>query len=186
MKFNLILVVAMVFVFAAPAGAWAARKRPPLRIEGVPVSGSLDRFVKRLASNGFMMEGALDSAVLMVGTWEGYRAVRLRVHGEGGEVSLVECLKETTDEWTSIESEYRSIVALLSARYGGPDAAAMWFDGRAGEVVSETAKMLCLIRGKATVYSAWDLKDGVVRVEARYEKGRYYVVTKYIPGIRTA
>lgn len=183
-------------LLAQPAAA-ARKKEPRLTIEKVAVRGNFEKFLRRICSSGFFIngmkllpeaayiEGVFDNESILVGTWEGYRGVRLYAYSraEDKSVGRVEAWLAATDDWEEITALYDDIVAKERKRWGDPVDAAFLFDGRDGGTVNDTAKMLHLISGKADVHSAWNLADGSVHTSVAYEGGRYYIVTKYTPNL---
>ncbi len=173
----------LLLLLALPALLYGGnRKTPSLAIEKVPVKGTVDRFLRRLYSAGFYVEGIYNDETVLVGTWEGFRGAHLRVHGDGGGmITDVVVLLDANDDWVDIRDRYCDVIKVLSGKWGEPARTAFLFDGQDGGFVNDTAKMLRLIRGLADVHSAWNLKDGGVRTSVRYDGGKYYIVTEYTP-----
>lgn len=193
----LILLLTLIFgpVLLSTVAAGAPKKAPRLAVAGVAVKGSVDKFVDRMYSEKFYIErtkifppsmyveGVFSEETSLVGPWEDYRAVRLRVYAkvEDRTVGRVEAWLDAVDDWDKLLALYAEVVDKERQKWGDPASEAYLFDGQDGRLVNDTAKMLRLIDGKADVHSAWNMRDGSVRTEIVYAKGRYYVVTKYVP-----
>ena len=195
----LILLLTLIFgsLLASATANGAPKKAPKLAVAGVTVKGSVDKFVDRMYSEKFYSEGTkifppalyidgvFSEETTLVGTWEGYRGVRLRVYAkvEDRTVGRVEAWLDAVDDWDRLLELYSEVVDKERQKWGEPVNEAFLFDGQDGRLVNDTAKMLRLIDGKADVHSAWNMRDGSVRTEIAYVKGRYYIVTKYVPNL---
>ena len=193
----LILLLTLIFgpVLLSTVAAGAPKKAPKLAVAGVTIKGSVDRFIDRMYSEKFYSEGTrifppalyidgvFSEETNLVGTWEGYRGVRLRVYAkqEDRTIGRVEAWLDAVDDWDKLVALYAEVVDKERQKWGDPVDEAYLFDGQDGRLVNDTAKMLRLIDGKADVHSAWNMRDGSVRTEIVYASGRYYIVTKYVP-----
>jgi len=193
----ILTILALIWIpfFVATVAEGAPKKLPKLTVAGVPVKGVTDKFIDKLYSAKFYVEGTkifprelyvdgmFSEETNLVGTWEGYRAVHLRVYAkpEDRTVGRVEAWLDAEDDWDKLLVLYAEVVDKERQKWGDPVDEAFLFDGQHGNLVNDTAKMLRLIKGTADVHSAWNMKDGSVRTEIAYRDGHYYILTKYVP-----
>lgn len=102
-----------------------------LTFKGVPIDGTLARFVKRMKKAGFSYDDEDSGTAILSGDFAGYKGCTVLVSTLDRKdlVSYITVRFPSQDTWGGISGNYYAIKKLLTQKYGKPSACTEKFQG---------------------------------------------------------
>ena len=94
-----------------------------LAFKGVPIDGTLDKYVSIMKLNGFTQIGTNDGVSMLKGDFASYKGCIVGVATIKGKdlVSKITVIFPTQKAWASLSSNYFTLKAMLTEKYGQPN-----------------------------------------------------------------
>jgi len=93
-----------------------------LTFKGVPIDGTLDKYVSTMKQNGFTQIGTEDGVAMLKGDFASYKGCIIGVATLNGKdlVSKITVIFPTQEAWSSLASNYFNLKEMLTEKYGQP------------------------------------------------------------------
>lgn len=93
-----------------------------LKFKGVPIDGTLNKFVSRMESEGFERAGRKDDTVILKGDFAGFKNCIVYVNTLDNKdlVSKISVAFPAQEKWEYLYGNYKSMKDLLTEKYGEP------------------------------------------------------------------
>src|SRR5690242_17212449 len=160
--------------------SWAQVQSQHLSFNGVSIEGTLSTYVSRMEQNGFTKVDAQDGYALLRGNYAGYKDcfVFVETLKQQDVVSKIAVALPSSDTWSSLSSDYFSLNAMLTDKYGSPADHAEKFLGVAP--VDDNAKMEKVKAGKSDYFTTYETPYGSIQLSIeRDSKQRCFVRLAY-------
>lgn len=101
-----------------------------LEFKGVPIDGTLSKFMGRMESKGFEVEKSKDGKATLKGDFAGFKDCLLTVSTQDGQdiVANIAVRFPDQDQWTYLLDDYNNLKDLLTEKYGNPTSCTEKFD----------------------------------------------------------
>lgn len=167
------LSIIMVFCFAISCFA-----QEHLSFKGIPITGSMTEFCKKLSQKGFTKLGRENNLTTFTGDFTGRRAtVGVGATDDGENVHSVIILFEESSEWKTLVNTYEYYKEIYTRKYGEPAACKEYNPSHRDSNIS---LMYELGQGTVTYATAWSVTGGTIEISIEkfgYSDG--VVVIKY-------
>ena len=167
------LSIIMVFCFAISCFA-----QEHLSFKGIPITGSMTEFCKKLSQKGFTKLGRENNLTTFTGDFTGRRAtVGVGATDDGENVHSVIILFEKSSEWKTLVNTYEYYKEIYTRKYGEPVACKEYNPSHRDSNIS---LMYELGQGTVTYATAWNVTGGTIEISIEkfgYSDG--VVVIKY-------
>ena len=167
------LSIIMVFCFAISCFA-----QEHLSFKGIPITGSMTEFCKKLSQKGFTKLGRENNLTTFTGDFTGRRAtVGVGATDDGENVHSVIILFEESSEWKTLVNTYEYYKEIYTRKYGEPAGCKEYNPSHQDSNIS---LMYELGQGTVTYATVWSITG--VTIEISIEKFGYsdgVVVIKY-------
>ena len=167
------LSIIMVFCFAISCFA-----QEHLSFKGIPITGSMTEFCKKLSQKGFTKLGKENNLTTFTGDFTGRRAtVGVGATDDGENVHSVIILFEESSEWTTLVNTYEYYKEIYTRKYGEPAACKEYNPSHQDSNIS---LMYELGQGTVTYATVWSITGGTIEISSEkfgYSDG--VVVIKY-------
>lgn len=167
------LSIIMVFCFAISCFA-----QEHLSFKGIPITGSMTEFCKKLSQKGFTKLGKENNLTTFTGDFTGRRAtVGVGATDDGENVHSVIILFEESSEWKTLVNTYEYYKEIYTRKYGEPAACKEYNPSHQDSNIS---LMYELGQGTVTYATVWSITGGTIEISIEkfgYSDG--VVVIKY-------
>lgn len=167
------LSIIMFFCFAISCFA-----QEHLSFKGIPITGSMTEFCKKLSQKGFTKLGRENNLTTFTGDFTGRRAtVGVGATDDGENVHSVIILFEESSEWKTLVNTYEYYKEIYTRKYGEPAACKEYNPSHRDSNIS---LMYELGQGTVTYATAWSVTGGTIEISIEkfgYSDG--VVVIKY-------
>lgn len=151
-----------------------------LTFKGVPITGTLKEFTNAMVQKGFHHEVTQDGVAVFSGDFAGYKDCSIGVltlHNQDM-VNQVTVFFSDHDTWSSLQSQYENLKALLTKKYGAPAEWSERFTSMA--IPSDHGKIYALHSGEYYWYTKFITENGEIRVSLvegmEYHTGRVCLI----------
>jgi len=155
-------------------------KAQHLTFKGVPITGTLKEFTNAMVQKGFHHEVTQDGVAVFSGDFAGYKDCSIGVltlHNQDM-VNRVSVFFSDHDTWSSLQSQYENLKALLTKKYGAPAEWSERFTSMA--IPSDHGKIYALHSGEYYWYTKFITENGEIRVSLvegmEYHTGRVCLI----------
>ncbi len=181
MKRLLMLFVCAVFAITAHA------QSEHLTFKGVPINGTLSQYVAKMKAAGFSYVGEQDGTAMLKGDFAGFKNCIIGVNTLKGVnvVSAIGVIFPEREDWSMLESDYNSLKAMLTEKYGEPTEVVEEFENNYSSR-SSSSKMLALATDECTWFTTFTTDKGKIQlslIKFNYLSGA--VLLKYFDKINT-
>ena len=149
-----------------------------LSFKGIPITGSMTEFCKKLSQKGFTKFGSENNVTFFKGDFTGRNStVLVKATDDGKSVYSVIVLFDAYDEWNVLTNIYYYYKDIYTRKYGEP-AACKEYNPSSQD--SNISLMYELGQGTVTYGAAWSVTGGTIEISI--EKSGYsngMVVIKY-------
>lgn len=161
--------MAMTFTFGANV-AFAQDTVSHLEFKGIPLTGKLDNFVKKLQEQGFSVENREGASVIMSGQFTGKEAeVYVFSTKKTHTVWKVVVFLPKQTSWYTIKSEYQYYVDMFKVKYGDPLHTYAFFSSPYYE--GDGYEMQAVRLDKCNYFSSFHPQNGVIYIEiSKYQQ----------------
>ena len=135
-----------------------------LEFKGIPINGSLKKFVTNLKTAGFKTVGVISNGTATLkGDFAGYKDCRLYVQTMDGAdiVSTIVVQFPECDRWDHLHGYYKDLKEMLTQKYGKPHSVKEKFQGYIG-IEADDAKMLLVGNGDCKYESEFRTEKGKI------------------------
>lgn len=125
---KLISIIAMMLCYIASI---AQTTNEHLTFKGVPIDGSLSKFVSKMKSVGFSYIGKQDDTAILKGDFAGFKGCLIGVSTlkNSDVVNTIAVIFPERDDWSSLEESYQHLKEMLTEKYGRPSECIEEFNG---------------------------------------------------------
>lgn len=157
------IIMAMTFTFGANV-AFAQDTVSHLEFKGIPITGKIDNFVKKLQEQGFTLDKRQGNSAIMNGQFAGKDA-EIYVFGtkKTGTVWKVVVYLPKRTTWYSIKSEYEFYKDMYERKYGTPEHSYTFFSDPYYE--GDGYEMQAVKLEKCTYFSSFHVSNGEIYIE---------------------
>lgn len=155
-------------------------KAQHLTFKGIPITGTLKEFTNAMVQKGFHHELTQDGVALFSGEFAGYKDCSIGVltlHNQDM-VNRVSVFFSDHETWSSLQSQYENLKALLTKKYGAPAEWSERFTSMA--IPSDHGKIYALHSGEYYWYTKFETENGEIRVSLvegmEYHTGRVCLI----------
>lgn len=101
-----------------------------LEFKGVPIDGTLSKFVSRMERKGFETDESGDGKATLTGDFAGFKDCVLTVSTQDGQdvVANIAVRFPDQDQWTYLLADYNNLKDLLTEKYGKPTSCTEKFE----------------------------------------------------------
>lgn len=151
------------FVCLIIAGTSFAQQH--LSFKGVPIDGTLQEYTNAMVKAGFHYEGTQDGVSILTGDFAGYKncVVGVSTLKNINVVSHIAVLFPDKDTWTSVLSDYETLKAMLTEKYGIPSDSKEKFNGYIGDYHNGLV-MNAIKEGKCDWYTIFSTELGDIEL----------------------
>lgn len=175
------------FVCAAFAVALARKDTVHLTFEGIPIDGTLKKYVSKMKRAGFACIETRDGVAVFRGDFAGFENCTIAVATleSTDKVNAVGVVLPERKDWASLENDYRRMKTMLAGQYGDPSDCAETFRG--GTPESDSSRLSKLKGDECMWYATYRTPEGDVRLSVGHQMftGRYVVQLCYSDRINT-
>ena len=135
-----------------------------LEFKGIPINGSLKKFVTNMKTAGFKTVGSISNGTATLkGDFAGYKDCRLYVQTMDGAdiVSTIVVQFPECDRWEHLYGDYKDLKEMLTQKYGKPYSVREKFQGYIG-IETDDAKMLQVGKGDCKYESEFRTEKGKI------------------------
>ena len=135
-----------------------------LEFKGIPINGSLKKFVTNMKTAGFKTVGSISNGTATLkGDFAGYKDCRLYVQTIDGAdiVSTIVVQFPECDRWEHLYGDYKDLKEMLTQKYGKPYSVREKFQGYIG-IETDDAKMLQVGKGDCKYESEFRTEKGKI------------------------
>lgn len=135
-----------------------------LEFKGIPINGSLKKFVTNMKTAGFKTVGVISNGTATLkGDFAGYKDCRLYVQTIDGAdiVSTIVVQFPECDRWEHLYGDYKDLKEMLTQKYGKPYSVREKFQGYIG-IETDDAKMLQVGKGDCKYESEFRTEKGKI------------------------
>lgn len=155
-------------------------KAQHLTFKGVPITGTLKEFTSAMVQKGFHHEVTQDGVAVFSGDFAGYKDCSIGVLTLQNQdmVNQVTVFFSDHETWSSLQSQYENLKALLTKKYGAPAEWSERFTSMA--IPSDHGKIYALHSGEYYWYTKFITENGEIRVSLvegmEYHTGRVCLI----------
>ena len=145
-----------------------------LEFKGIPINGSLKKFVTNMKTAGFKTVGVISNGTATLkGDFAGYKDCRLYVQTMDGAdiVSTIVVQFPECDRWDHLHGYYKDLKEMLTQKYGKPYSVREKFQNY--EPRTDDDKMWQVGRGECKYETEFHIKEGKIILWIEQGKGRY-------------
>lgn len=112
------LLLLSIFIFCLSLGA-----QEHLRFKGIPIMGNVSEFALKLKNIGYTLLDSSDNMYFLTGSFAGFDNVTIAVLGtpQTNTAYKVAVFFEEKETFSSLETQYRSLLKSYSDKYGNPE-----------------------------------------------------------------
>ena len=135
-----------------------------LTFKGIPITGTLKEFTNAMVQKGFHHELTQDGLAVFSGDFAGYKDCSIGVLTLQNQdvVNQVTVFFSDHKTWSSLQSQYENLKALLTKKYGAPAEWSERFTSMA--IPSDHGKIYALHSGEYYWYTKFETENGEIRV----------------------
>lgn len=150
-----------------------------LTFKGVPIDGTLDKYVSIMKQNGFAMIGTEDGTAMLKGDFASYKGCILGVATTKGKdlVSKITVVFPTQDSWSSLSSNYFNLKAMLTEKYGQPTESIEEFPSYEPE--DDGSKMTQVHLDACKYVTTYETEKGSIQLSIKSDISSAFVVLIY-------
>lgn len=145
-----------------------------LEFKGIPINGSLKKFVTNMKTAGFKTVGVISNGTATLkGDFAGYKDCRLYVQTMDGAdiVSTIVVQFPECDRWDHLHGYYKDLKEMLTQKYGKPHSVKEKFQNY--EPRTDDDKMWQVGRGECKYETEFHIKEGKIILWIEQGKGGY-------------
>ena len=136
-----------------------------LKFKGVPIDGTLQSYTNAMKQAGFNYKGSQDGVSILSGDFAGYKGCIIGVSTlkNCDVVSRISVLFPERETWSSLLSDYETLKAMLTEKYGNPSDSKEEFTGYIGDYHNGLV-MNALSEGKYVWYTTFTTELGDIEL----------------------
>lgn len=152
-----------------------------LSFKGIPITGSMTDFCKKLQNKGFSKIGTQEGVILFAGDFTGRNAyVGVASTPNGKDVFAVGVTFDSSNDWNSLVNTYDYYKELYTRKYGNTSFCKEYNPSKSN---SNTIMLFDLCQGNLVWASSWTAEGGTIELSIEKANDNYYdsgvVVIKY-------
>ena len=142
-----------------------------LEFEGVPIDGTLEQFVDKMVSKGFVYIETKDGTAFLYGEIAGYEDCLIGVKSlkNNDLVSCVLVFFPENDTWRALVTRYGILQFLLTGKYGKPEKVVEEF--KHGDPKNDLLRWVYLMDGHCNYSTLYSTDKGDIVLTLMYESG---------------
>lgn len=143
-----------------------------LKFKGVPIDGSLDKFVERMKRSNFKLVGTKDGKAVLTGDFADFKECTINVATLEGKdlVSSISVAFPKEEQWEYLYGDYKHLKEMLTEKYGKPSSCVEKFQGSHGLKPTDDNDKIYYVKFDRCKYeSRFQASNGeiVLRIEHR-------------------
>lgn len=158
-----------------------------LTFKGVPIDGTLNEYVLKMQSAGFLYLGSQDETAILKGDFAGFKGCLICVStlNNSDIVNTISVIFPKKDDWSSLEENYKYLKNMLKEKYGKPSKCVEEFQGDVFPR-SNSDKLLNLKMDRCTYVTIFETSKGNIQLSLEsQEYTSHFVKLQYWDKINT-
>lgn len=181
---RIISLVALMFCCIASI---AQNSNEHLTFKGVPIDGSLNKYVSKMKSAGFSYIADQDGTAILQGDFAGFKGCLIVVSTlkNSDVVNTIGVIFPENDDWSSLEENYQQLKKMLTEKYGKPSQCVEEFQGY-GLPSDNNEKLHRLKMDRCTYVTVFETPKGDIQLSMEHQRiGSCFVRLQYWDKINT-
>lgn len=181
---RIISLVALMFCCIASI---AQTSNEHLTFKGVPIDGSLNKYVSKMKSAGFSYIADQDGTAILQGDFAGFKGCLIVVSTlkNSDVVNTIGVIFPENDDWSSLEENYQQLKKMLTEKYGKPSQCVEEFHGY-GLPSDNNEKLHRLKMDRCTYVTVFETPKGDIQLSMEHQRiGSCFVRLQYWDKINT-
>jgi hypothetical protein len=157
-----------------------------LLFKGVPIDGTLDKYVLTMELSGFTLEGTKDGIAILEGDFASYKncIVEVSTLEQKDLVSKIVVMFPESETWSSLSSNYFSLKEMLTEKYGNPSESVEKFQSYTPD--DDGSKMSEVQLGACKYYTTYETEKGTIQLSIEHDRVTHcYVKLAYFDKINS-
>jgi len=176
MKTKLLMTVILLLTIVSFAQSQTSQH---LTFKGVPIDGTLDKFVSKMKQNGFKEGGSEPDFASFEGDFASYEGCNVVVSTLKGKdiVSNVTVNFPKQDTWSSLASNYFNLKEMLTEKYGQPSKSVEKFGSFFQ--VDDGLKMQLVYSDNCKYVTTYETEKGSIQLSIKSNNSSAFVILTY-------
>lgn len=165
---RIISLVALMFCCIASI---AQNSNEHLTFKGVPIDGSLNKYVSKMKSAGFSYIADQDGTAILQGDFAGFKGCLIVVSTlkSSDVVNTIGVIFPENDDWSSLEENYQQLKKMLTEKYGKPSQCVEEFQGY-GLPSDNNEKLHRLKMDRCTYVTVFETPKGDIQLSMEHQR----------------
>lgn len=165
---RIISLVALMFCCIASI---AQNSNEHLTFKGVPIDGSLNKYVSKMKSAGFSYIADQDGTAILQGDFAGFKGCLIVVSTlkNSDVVNTIGVIFPENDDWSSLEENYQQLKKMLTEKYGKPSQCVEEFQGY-GLPSDNNEKLHRLKMDRCTYVTVFETPKGDIQLSMEHQR----------------
>lgn len=159
---------------ANPQDDAAMAQSTHLKFKGVPIDGSLDKFVERMKRSNFKLVDTDDGMAVLTGDFADFKECTIYVATLEGKdlVSRISVAFPNEEQWEYLYGDYKHLKEMLTEKYGKPSSCVEKFQGSYGlKPTDDNDKMHYVKFDKCKYETRFQASNGEIVLWIEHDEG---------------
>lgn len=169
-------------VKADPQDDAAMEKSTHLKFKGVPIDGTLDKFVERMRRGGFELVEKDDDSAVLTGDFAGFKecAIYVSTLEDKDLVWAIVVAVPERDQWEYLYGDYKYLKDMLTKKYGKPSSCVEKFQGPFGLKPTDDGDRMNYVEDDKCKYETrFKTSNGEIILWIAHDNRQCYVSLQY-------
>lgn len=148
-----------------------------LKFKGVPIDGTLKKFVSRMKQKGFKSVGSKNGMAILKGDFAAYKECAIYVSTLDNKdlVSRISVVFPNQETWEYLYGDYMNLKELLTEKYGVPSSVTEEFQDE--YIDDDRDRMIAVMTDRCNYESRFTTEKGEIVLSIEHEGAKSYFVT---------